>query len=84
MTQELAGLVKMFEGQHPDRHTLEVGLGDLRRWLAKIERLQAALKPFADLAGKLDGAPNLIGLLTEEDFKSAASALADEQSAEVK
>lgn len=47
---------------------------------AKIERLQAALKPFADLAGKLDGAPNLIGLLTEEDFKRAAAALADEQS----
>lgn len=48
---------------------------------AENERLRAALKPFADLAGKLDGAPNLIGLLTEADFKRAAEAFGNEQNA---
>lgn len=42
----------------------------------EIEKLRAAIKPFADLAGKLEGAPNLVGMLTEEDFRQAAAVLA--------
>ena len=38
--------------------------------------LRAALEPFAKLASTLEDAPNLIGLLTEEDFRRAAAALA--------
>lgn len=49
------------------------------RLIDEIARLRTAIKPFADLAGKLDAAPNLVGLLTEEDFKRAAAALDHEQ-----
>lgn len=45
----------------------------------EIERLRAVLKPFADLAAKLDSAPNLIGILTEEDWRRAARAFNGEQ-----
>lgn len=47
---------------------------------AEIERLRAALKPFAELGRKLDDAPNLIGLLNESDWKNAVEAYGDEQS----
>lgn len=38
--QELAALIKMFDGSPSEKHTLEVGLEDLRRWYAEIERLR--------------------------------------------
>jgi len=41
---------------------------------AEIERLRAALRPFAELGGKLETASNLVGLLTEEDFQRARNA----------
>lgn len=47
-------------------------------WQKEVERIKAALRPFAELAGKLDGAPNLVGLLTEEDFRRAAEAFGTE------
>ena len=43
-------------------------------WRTEAQEARAALKPFAELAGKLDAAPNLVGLLTEADFKRAADA----------
>lgn len=61
-----------------------LSLAEEAKQRAKVERLLAALKPFAELAGKLDGAPNLIGLLTEADFQRAASAYNGEQSGDAK
>lgn len=43
-------------------------------WKQQTVKLRSALRPFAELARNLDGAPNLIGLLTEEDFRRAAEA----------
>lgn len=39
--QALAALIKMFDGSPSEKHTLEVGLEDIRRWHAEIGRLQA-------------------------------------------
>lgn len=52
----------------------EQHLRDTFRAFQELDRLRAALKPFAELAGKLDGAPNLVGLLTADDFERAKSA----------
>ena len=46
------------------------------KYAAEVAELRAALEPFAKLASTLEDAPNLIGLLTEEDFRRAAAALA--------
>lgn len=43
--------------------------------MVELGELRLALAPFANLAGKLDGAPNLIGLLTEDDFRRAREAI---------
>ncbi len=49
----------------------ELRRAEIQRLDNKVDRLREALKPFADLGAKLDGAPNLVGLLTEDDFRRA-------------
>ena len=46
-------------------------------WRTEAQEARDALKPFAKLAGKLNAAPNLVGLLTEDDFRRAAEAYGD-------
>jgi hypothetical protein len=41
--QELSALIKMFDGEPSEKHTLEVNLDDIRKWHAEIERLRTAL-----------------------------------------
>jgi hypothetical protein len=41
--QELSALIKMFDGEASEKHVLEVGLDDIRKWHVEIEQLRAAL-----------------------------------------
>jgi hypothetical protein len=46
-------VVGMFAGQDPEKHFVEVKLSELREWHEGMERLRAAIAPFAEIAREL-------------------------------
>lgn len=78
---KLAGHLERLDSASGEAELLRVTMDELKR-VTEMHRdmcrvaggMVDALKPFADLAGKLDGAPNLVGLLTEADFQRAKTA----------